>query len=80
MPYRVKIIHPLHREPYYWPGKGEEPADMSKSEAERVIEDCKPLERSLQRWAGERGERREPCRVELEWGKAERQPQRYARR
>jgi hypothetical protein len=52
---------------------------MSKTEAERVIEDCRPLEQSLQRWAQERGESREPCLLELEWVKAERQPLRRRR-
>lgn len=73
MPYRVKIIHPLHAEPYYWPGKGEQPEEMSRTEAERIIADCQPLERSLGRWAKEAGQARIPCRMELEWVKAERQ-------
>jgi hypothetical protein len=72
MPYRVKIAHPDFAEPFYWPGHGLEPLDMSQAEALQVVEDCKPLERSLERWAKERGERFTPRKIELDWVRSER--------
>lgn len=78
MPYRVKITHPDHAEPYYWPGAGEEPKEMSQKEAAGVIADCQRLDQSLARYARERGEGWVPRRFDLDWLKASRPVRRVA--
>ena len=78
MPYRVRIDHPNFRDPFYWPGHGEEPADLSKTEAERVVEDMQQLDANLSAAAGRRGEQWEARQYRLDWVKAERR--RAARR
>ena len=73
MPYRVKIEHPNFREPYFWPGRNEEPMDLGKVEAEQVIADCERLDRNLDRYARQRGDARKARHFTLEWVKADRQ-------
>ena len=77
MPYRVKIEQPSIPEPFYWPGYGDEPLDMSREEAEAVVADLNRMDRSRAHWAEQTGRETWVGQYEVEWVKGE---SRHARR